>query len=165
MINHYELLENTRSGDISILDLLETSEGDAYDFTMIFVSLCRSAGIPAVPVSGILAEGSYATQNHWWSEIYFENYGWFPVDIALGAGMDFNSFSNIENPAEYYFGNLDSQHIAFSRGWNQIKPSLLNSKTVYRPRSYALQSVWEETSNSSTSYSSLWNNPSIIGIY
>ncbi|MBO7612987.1 MAG: hypothetical protein IKQ23_03820 [Treponema sp.] len=59
---------------------------------------------------------------------------------------------------------MDNQHIIFSRGWTQIKPSLLNSKIVYRPRTYALQSVWEEASDSMLNYSSLWNNPTIIGI-
>ena len=60
---------------------------------------------------------------------------------------------------------MDSQHIAFSRGFHQIKQSALNSKIVYRPRTYALQSVWEEAGDATSSYSSLWNNPMILGIY
>ncbi|MBP5751412.1 MAG: IS3 family transposase, partial [Treponema sp.] len=66
---------------------------------------------------------------------------------------------------EYYFGNQEGQHIAFSRKVNSLKPSLLNSRTVYRPRTYALQSIWEEASNATASYSSLWNDPVIVGIY
>lgn len=165
LLDNYELLPQIRTGDISVLDLIKDKKGDAYDFTMVFTALCRAAGIPAVPVSGILADSGSSTTSHWWTEIYFENYGWFPVDIALGGGQQFASFVPVDDPREYYFGNLDSQHIAFSRGWNQIKPSLLNSRTVYRPRTYALQSVWEEASNSECNYSSLWSNPVVIGIY
>ena len=84
---------------------------------------------------------------------------------ALAAGLPFNSFTTIENPAEYYFGNQEGQHVAFSRKVNSLKPSLLNSRTVYRPRTYALQSIWEEASNATASYSSLWNDPVIVGIY
>ena len=161
----YTLINQVRSGDASVLDLLRTSSGDAYDFAIVFTALCRSADIPAVPISGILVENDSRTRNHWWTEIYFENYGWFPVDIALGAGLNYRPFTQVENPEKYYFGNMDSQHIVFSRGWNQIKTSLLNSKTVYRPRTYALQSIWEEASSTTTNYSSLWNNPIIMGIY
>lgn len=165
ILDNYTLLPKLRDGNVSIMDLPESGKGDSYDFTMFFTTLCRSAGIPAVPISGVLVENGNSTRNHWWCEIYFENFGWFPVDIALGAGEKFNSFSQIDDPRTYYFGNMDSQHIAISRGFNQIKGSLLNSKTVYRPRTYALQSIWEETSSSNANYSSLWNNPVILGIY
>jgi len=165
ILENYTLLSKPREGNVSIMDLPEKKKGDAYDFTMLFVTLCRNAGIPAVPISGVLVENGSTTKTHWWAEIYFENFGWFPVDIALGAGASFNSFTQIEDPKTYYFGNMDSQHIAISRGFNQIKGSLLNSKTVYRPRTYALQSIWEETSSSNANYSSLWNNPVILGIY
>ena len=65
----------------------------------------------------------------------------------------------------YYFGNLDGQHIVFSRGWNDIKPGPQNNKTVYRPRSYALQSIWEEASGKVIKYSSYWADPIVIGVY
>ena len=165
LITNYKVEKETRAGTASVLDLPTRKSGDAFDFAILFTALCRSAGIPAVPVSGILIEDNSISRNHWWSEIYFENYGWFPVDVALGAGLDYKPFAPVTNPVAYYFGNLDSQHVAFSRGWNEIKPSLVGSKTVYRPRTYALQSIWEEATNSTSSYSSLWNDPVILGIY
>ena len=164
IIENFSIFQEVRAGNVTVLDLLEQKYGDAYDFAVMFTALCRAAGIPALPVSGILVENNATTRNHWWSEIYFEGYGWFPVDVALGAGLDFSPQQEIVNKKDFYFGNMDNQHIIFSRGWNQIKPSLLNSKIVYRPRTYALQSVWEEASESTFNYSSLWNNPTIIGI-
>ncbi len=165
LINNFEILSDLRSGEFNVSEVIRTKKADAYDFAILFTSLCRAAEIPALPVSGILIEDDSQTKPHWWTELFFEDYGWFPVDIALAAGLDFESFMNIENPASYFFGNLDNQHIAFSRGWKQIKPSMLNSKTVYRARTYALQSIWEEAGDATSSYSSLWNNPVIIGIY
>lgn len=165
LIQNYEITNTIRTGNISILDLLKNQKGDAYDFAILFTTLCRAAGIPAVPISGIILENQNTTRSHWWAEIYFEKYGWFPVDVSLGAGLQYNAFTQIEDVKGFYFGNLDSQHIAFARGWNQIKQSSNSSKTVQRPRSYAMQSIWEEAGDSTANYSSLWNDPVIIGIY
>lgn len=165
MIDNYEIKNKIRTGNVSILDLPVQKKGDAYDFAILYTTLCRASGIPAVPVSGILIQEDSTSINHWWTELYFENFGWFPVDVSLGAGLDYKPFTVISDPKTYYFGNLDSQHIAFSRGWNNIKPSIVGSKTVYRPRTYALQSIWEEATTGTKSYSSLWNDPVILGIY
>ena len=165
MLDNYKILNTPRTGDVSPLDLIEKKTGDAYDFAIIFTALCRSLGIPALPVSGILVETNSTARNHWWSEIYFEHYGWFPVDTALAAGLNYKGYTEINSPREYYFGNLDGQHISFSRKWNRLKTSLSNGKTVFRPRSYALQSIWEEVSTPEADYSSLWNDPVIVGIY
>ncbi|HAK68252.1 MAG TPA: hypothetical protein DCM57_01165 [Treponema sp.] len=165
MLANYKILNTVRTGNVSVTDMIERKSGDAYDFALLFTALCRAAGIPAVPVSGVLVENNSTTRNHWWSEIYFEHYGWFPVDIALAAGLNYKPFAEIADTAEYYFGNLDSQHIAFSRKWNNLRPALVNSRTVYRPRTYALQTIWEESSSATASYSSLWNDPVVVGIY
>ena len=165
MTEQYRISGSTRSGDASELDLIRDKSGDAYDFAIIYTALCRSAGIPAVPVCGILAENQNTSRCHWWTEIYFEKYGWFPVDVSLGAGLQYNAFTQVDDARNFYFGNLDSQHIAFSRGWNQIKPSISTSKLVRFPRSYALQSIWEEAGEAASSFSSLWNDPIIVGIY
>lgn len=165
MTENFKITEKTRTGNVSPLDLLRRKTGDAYDFAVIYTALCRQCGIPALPISGILVESDSSARAHWWTELYFEGFGWFPVDVALGSGLKYTSFKYIEDARDFYFGNLEGQHIAFSRGWHEIRPSVKNSKTVYRPRAYALQSIWEEASDSASSYSSLWNTPSIQGIY
>ena len=165
MIENYSINEKVRTGNVSALDLPKRKTGDAYDFAILFTALCRARGIPSIPVSGVIVESNSSAKTHWWSEVYFEDFGWMPVDPALGAGLEFKAFSSVKNPAEFYFGNMDNQHVAFSRGWHQIKPAFINGKTVFRPRTYALQSIWEEAGSTVSSYSSLWNNPAIIGIY
>ena len=159
MIKNFKMTPALRSMDANVLDLLANKTGDAYDWAMIYTALCRASGIPAAPVSGVLVNRRGTVTTHWWVEIYFEQYGWFPVDIVLGAGHPFEAEQPVDNPQTYYFGNLDAQHVAFSKGLNQIKPSMATSKIVTRPKTFAMQSLWEEASASTKSYSTLWSNP------
>lgn len=163
---NYTLKKDLRKNDASPLDLLRSKKGDAYDFTIFYTTLLRSLSIPCVAEAGILVDADMKSQNHWWTEFYIEGFGWIPVDIALGMGMNYNSFRSVENPEKFYFGNLDSQHLIFSRGWNEIKHIISSkSKIVYRPKTYALQSIWEESSEGKVNYSSLWNTPIVLGLY
>ena len=165
MLKEFEILQDIRKGNISPLDLLQTKHGDAYDFAVIFTALLRANGIAALPDSGILVETDLKTRPHWWSEFFIPGFGWLPIDIALAAGLDYQPWQKDIVPHQFYFGNLDSQHILFNRGWNEFKPSAPNNKTVSRPRSYSLQSIWEEASGKTIKYSSYWSNPTVIGVY
>ncbi len=165
MLKNFVILNDVRKGNISPLDLIRTKKGDAYDFAVIYTALLRAMGIPSYTDSGVLVESDLKTRDHWWSEFYLAGFGWIPVDTALGAGLNYTPWIKDIEPELYYFGNLDGQHIVFSRGWNEIKPSAPNNKTVQRPRSYALQEIWEEASGEKIKYSSYWANPVVIGVY
>lgn len=165
MLREYVILQDIRKGNISPLDLIRTKRGDAYDFAIIFTALLRANGIAALPDSGILVETDLKTRAHWWTEFYIPDFGWIPVDIALAAGLEYQPWQRDIVPHQFYFGNLDGQHILFNRGWNEFKPSAPNNKTVSRPRSYSLQSIWEEASGKTIKYSSYWSNPTVIGVY
>ena len=90
-----------------------------------------------------------------------------PVDVSLGDGLEYKVWTEnmTSAPVEYYFGNMDSHHIVFSRGYNDIKPFAQDNKTVKYPKSFALQSIWEEASSNTAKYSSYWSVPSIKGVY
>lgn len=167
MLDTYSVLDKVRNNDADPLELLKSTEGDAYDYAVIFASLARAAGIPALIDSGILIGQDLTTQAHWWNEIYLAGFGWFPVDVALGDYLDYKRWPDPDNmeSALYYFGNLDSHHIVFSRGFNEIKPFAQDNKTVKYPKSFALQSIWEEASSNTAKYSSYWSVPSIKGVY
>lgn len=166
LIQNYKIRDELRKSDASPLDLLKSKKGDAYDFAIFYTTLLRAVGIPSQPIAGILVDSEMKTQAHWWTEFYLEGFGWVPADISLGMGLPYKSFRPVENNAEFYFGNLDGQHIAFSKGWNVIKQTISqNSKIVYRPKTYALQSIWEESSEGNVNYSSLWNDPIVLGLY
>lgn len=165
MLKEYKIQERTRKADSNPLDLIKAKRGDAYDFAVIYTALCRAAKIPAMTDSGILVSPNMSSQAHFWSEIYIYGVGWIPVDTALGAGLGYQKWNDSIDYKTYYFGNLDSHHVKFSRGWNQLKPFSMNSKIVQRPRSFALQSLWEESSNETVKYSSFWSDPVVKGIY
>ncbi|MDE6736086.1 MAG: transglutaminase-like domain-containing protein, partial [Treponemataceae bacterium] len=165
MLDTYDFPSRLSRENESALDLLRKERGDAYDFAVLYTTLVRALGIPCLPVSGILVDADLHVQPHWWSEFYIEQFGWIPVDVALAKGLDYKAFKPLDDARAFYFGNLDSQHIAFSRGWNEVKPALVNSKIVRRAKSYAFQSIWEESSEGNVNYSTLWNDPVVLGIY
>ena len=161
-------LTSAKSAVSTPLDLIKTKKGDAYDFAVIFTALLRAAGIPALPDSGILVGTDMTAKNHWWSEFYLSGFGWVPVDAALGAGLAYHGWQKDAedfDAKKYYFGNLDAQHILFSRGWNEIKPSAPQNRTVTRQHTFALQSIWEEASGKDIKYSSYWADPVVTGVY
>ncbi len=165
MLSAFTLSEKDAAAASDPLDLVRSGSGDAYDFAVIFTALLRAAGIPALPDSGILIHSDLKTQNHWWSEFYLHGFGWVPVDPALGAGLEYRSWHKGLDTAAYYFGNLDAQHVLFSRGWNEIKPSSPQNKIIERSKTFALQSIWEEASGENIKYSSYWADPTVIGVY
>ncbi len=165
MLEKYAVISRLRNNDSNPLDMLLFSSGDAYEYAVIFASLSRAAGIPTLIDSGILIGQDLSTQAHWWNEIYLTGFGWFPVDAALGAGLEYKKWADTFEPSEYYFGNLDAHHITFSRGYSELKPFTQDNKTVKYPKSFALQSIWEEASSNTAKYSSYWSVPSIKGVY
>lgn len=140
----------------TVAQTISLKNGDSQDMALLFCAMARSQGIPAVPVSGLLVDSDRDSAVHWWAEFYIENFGWVPVDPAI-PGPD-------SGPSRA-FGNLDVNHIAFSRGWTDQTPMLPNSKIVWRSRSWALQPIWEESAGNITGYTSYWSEPKISGVY
>ncbi len=165
MIENYSLEKKLRKTGSDPADLIEAKKGDAFDFAIVYTTLLRSLKIPALPVSGILVDSELKSKSHWWTEFYIENAGWIPADVVLGTGTEYKSFKAVSEPEAFYFGNIDSQHVIFSRGFSSLKPTLPDGRAVYLERTFALQSVWEEFSGGTVNYSSLWNEPVITGIY
>jgi transglutaminase-like putative cysteine protease len=66
--------------------VLENRQGVCDELTSLFISMCRSLGIPARFVSGV----SYSNINlqndgwgpHGWAEVYFPDVGWVPFDVT-----------------------------------------------------------------------------------
>ncbi len=155
-------LSYDKAAAIDPLKSLEKRKGDAYSYAILFTSLARSSGIPARTVAGYLVYGNKHTQKHWWSEFFLNGFGWVPVDAALGDGMDLDGLKLPENPEKYYFGNVDNQRIIFSKGLIEIKPINPDGKIVTRKRSYSLQTLNEEYSNSIKSYRSSWSDIQVV---
>lgn len=78
-------------------------KGDCGVQALLFITLCRYAGIPAKWQSG-LAVTPYHVGPHDWAQFYVAPYGWMFADPSFG-GSAFRS-GNTEK-WNFYFGNLD----------------------------------------------------------
>jgi hypothetical protein len=144
---------------------LKNKQADPYMAAILFCAMARSAGIPALPVSGVLLDRDRRFNRHFWAEFWVDGFGWVPVDPTLGSGAAPSSFILRADRADYYFGNLDNQRISFSRGFTTLSQMDPRGRIAVRDREYALQSLWEEAVGGLESYSSLWSEVTINGVY
>lgn len=96
----------------------DSKSGNCTEFHSFFISLARSAGIPARFAIGaaIPSERNEGGINgyHCWAEFYAEG-KWWPVDISEG-----NKYTAL---ATYYFGHHPANRIELSKGRNlQLDP-------------------------------------------
>ena len=77
--------------------------GDCGIFALLFLTLCRCAGIPAQWQSGLTAEPDFIG-GHDWVRFYVEPYGWIFADPSYGTGA---VRAGSEERRQFYFGNLD----------------------------------------------------------
>jgi transglutaminase-like putative cysteine protease len=147
---------------------LRTKKGNAFTYSSLYCALLRSAGVPARMVSGYLVgDAGQPSRRHFWDELYVETLGWVPVDPALA-----DEKSILPSPADpdfdakaYYFGNLDNQHVTFTKGLvavNQMNPS--GSTREDRDLPYLL-SIHEESVGGLTSYTAGFDDLSVTGTY
>ena len=147
------------------LEALEEKQADSYRAAMLFCALARALEIPALPVAGVLINRQRAAARHYWAEFWIDGFGWVPLDPALGAGVAPPDFNLRDDRDLYYFGNLDNQRIIFSRGERMLSQMAPRGRTAMRSRDYSLQNLWEEADGGIESYSSLWSNVTITGVY
>jgi len=155
--------ESQSKGDI--FTALETKRIDSCLAALLYCTLLRSAGVPCQPVAGALVSRNRQTMNHYWAEFWIDGFGWVPVDPAMGAGAISDQFGIQPDKPNFYFGNIDSQRIAFSRGFSNLSPMDPRGRTAAHGRFYSLQNIREEAIGGIDSYSSLWGDITITGIY
>lgn len=78
-------------------------KGDCGVQALLFITLCRMAGIPARWQSGLYVTAPY-TGPHDWAQFYVEPYGWVFADLSFGGSAYRKGEMERWN---YYFGNLD----------------------------------------------------------
>jgi transglutaminase-like putative cysteine protease len=115
------------------LTTLRKRKGDCGGMSFLFVSLCRSIGIPARCIFGWWTFGSGKVSPHGWAECYTTKTGWIPVDCSTAVltkranslkGL-YGFYSGIDlydtpRDPEYYFGNIDNKRIIYSVGTNLL---------------------------------------------
>jgi transglutaminase-like putative cysteine protease len=171
IINNMQISDSETSK--SLVEVLEQRRGDPYSAALLYTALARAAGVPCIPVAGVLVNQNGHTLRHYWAEFWIDGFGWLPVDPAMGAGAvkltdNVNRQFNEETEKDlvnFYFGNLDNQRIAISRGELILSQIENRGRLVSHPQSYSLQNVWEESAGGLESYFSLWGDIIISGIY
>lgn len=128
LVNEYKYVYPPKSrGNQSFL---QTKQGDCGEYSFLFTSLCRSAGIPSRTTVGTWANGKM--NNHVWNEFFVENVGWIPVDCSLAYMQKKKKFkflsSNIRTfKWTRYFGELEGQRVIFSYDAEIALPTFHNT--------------------------------------
>ncbi len=91
--------------------VLERGSGSCSEYSYVFISMCRKAGLPSRYVGALVVrddDGSYDEVFHRWVEVYLPPYGWFPIDPSRG------DTTNEAKRAES-FGRLDNTFLITTR--------------------------------------------------
>ena len=154
---------------VNVITALDERKADPYTSALLYTTMLRAAGVPCIPIAGVLIDRSGISLKHHWTEFWIEGFGWIPVDPAMGSGAvvieSLPTQGTVSDPAAFYFGNMDNTRIAFSRGELALSQMENRGRLVSHNQSYSIQNIWEEASGGLESYSSLWGDIIISGIY
>jgi transglutaminase-like putative cysteine protease len=91
----------------------ENRHGDCGIQTMLFITLCRMNGIPARWQSGWEFQPPDDSM-HDWGMIYYEPYGWVPMDVTYGLRK-----TDDEKLKWFYLNGMDSYRLIFNDAISQ----------------------------------------------
>lgn len=140
---------------------IEERKAGTREYGLLFTAMARSVGIPARPVAGFIVHDDKIADRHVWAEFYLPDFGWVPVDTALGDGAGMYGIP-VDEPFNFYFGNLDNQHISFSRNVIQIPKVNPQAQTRIIENPYSLQTSYEEFPENLQGYSIDWQDIRVI---
>ena len=109
---------------------ITNKHGDCGIKTLLFMTLCRYNGIPAKWQSGWMLHPGEVNL-HDWCEIYFDGYGWVPVDQSFGM-ID----SQEEDVKYFLLGSTDPYHLIINDDYSSI---LFPEKTFPRSETVDFQ--------------------------
>lgn len=92
--------------------VLDRGNGSCSEYSFVYISMCRAAGLPARYAGSVVVRGDDACWDnvfHRWVEVYLPGYGWIPVDPSGGDS---------EWPADRanYFGFLNNRYLITTIG-------------------------------------------------
>jgi transglutaminase-like putative cysteine protease len=119
--------------------------GDCGVFALLFITLCRCAGIPAQWQSSLTAEPD-DIGCHDWARFYIEPYGWLCCDPSYGTGA---VRAGNEERRQFYFGNIDPFRMVANR---RYQTNFTVPKQFWRCDPYDNQSGEMETDSFGLQY-------------
>lgn len=100
-------------------------KGDCGVMTLLFITLCRSQGIPAGWQSGLVAREGFCSA-HDWARFYIKPYGWLYADPSFGRDA---YVKGNEEKREFYFGNLDPYRMVANK---EFQADFIPAKKYWR---------------------------------
>ena len=119
--------------------------GDCGVFALLFITLCRCAGIPAQWQSGLAAEPDFCG-GHDWARFYVPGYGWLFADPSYGTAA---VRAGKEGRRKFYFGSLDPYRMVANR---QFQAPFTEEKARWRADPYDNQLGELETGDRGLTY-------------
>lgn len=119
--------------------------GDCGIFALLFLTMCRCAGIPAQWQSGLTAEPDFIG-GHDWVRFYVEPYGWIFADPSYGTAA---VRAGKEERRKFYFGNLDPYRLVSN---SAFQTNFTIPKQQWRADPYDNQSGEMETTDHGFTY-------------
>lgn len=89
--------------------VLSVRHGDCGQKTLLLMTMCRYKGIPARWQSGLMMHPGDKNL-HDWCELYFEGYGWVPVDQSFGI-TPYGGY--------YYLGGIDPYRLVVNNDFGR----------------------------------------------
>ena len=115
--------------------------GDCGVFALLFITLCRCAGIPAQWQSGLTAEPDLSCGCHDWARFYIPGHGWLYADPSYGIGA---RRKGKEERRKFYFGNMDPYRMVAN---NRFQAPFTVEKAQWRADPYDNQTGEMETAD------------------
>lgn len=120
--------------------------GDCGVFGLLFITLCRCAGIPAQWQSGLTAEPDYACGCHDWTRFYIPGRGWLYADPSYGISA---VRKDKEDRRKFYFVNIDPYRMVAN---SQFQAPFTVEKNHWRADPYDNQTGELETADRGLRY-------------
>lgn len=118
--------------------VLERGNGSCSEYSFVYISMCRAAGLPARYVGSVVVRGDDDCMDdvfHRWVEVYLPNYGWIPVDPSGGD-------QDLPRNQANYFGHLSNRFLITteSAGGSATMGWTYNSNDFYtsEPKSFVV---------------------------
>ena len=133
-----------------ILECIPDSAARSYTrdcgvFALLFITMCRCAGIPARWQSGLTAEPDFCGA-HDWSRFYIAPYGWLYADPSYGTAA---VRAQNEERRKFYFGNIDAYRMVAN---SEFEAPFTIEKQFWRADPYDNQVGEIETSDRGLRY-------------
>ena len=109
---------------------ISNGHGDCGIKTLLFMTLCRYNGILVKWQSGWMLH-PVEVNLHDWCEVYFEGYGWVPVDQSFGI-VD----SELDDEKYFFLGSIDPYHLVIN---DDYSAQLFPAKTFPRSETVDFQ--------------------------